>query len=179
MARPFFFVHLMKTAGTSFRVHAAQHFEADEVFPPQQGVGDFEKIVQYVGVHQFMELTPADRSRIRFYSAHVPYTVARAAVPEAVTITVLRDPVERTLSYLRHSQRDHTQIDLRSLEEIYDDPWHRTRFVDNHQTKMLSMTLEESLRGAEDSMIRRFNPRHLPLPELRQDPAFLDAVRRE
>lgn len=177
--RQFFFIHLMKTAGTTFRVQAAQNFDPSEIFPWQLGVGDFERIVQYVGVHQFLDLAPETRDRVRFFSAHIPFVVAELTAPEAVKISVVREPIERTLSYLRHCQRDHVEHRGKTLEEIYEDPWYFSRFIENHQTKMFSMSAEEALQGPEDSMVRRLNPDDKTPAELREDPVFVDAVRRE
>ena len=62
------------------------------------------------------------------------------------TFTVLRDPVERTLSYLRH-HRERTRRRELSLEEIYEDPADFRHFIENHMVKMLSLRAEEITDG--------------------------------
>ena len=60
---------------------------------------------------------------------------------------MLRDPVERTLSYLRH-HRDTTPADSElPLEEIYEDPARFRKFIENHMVKMLSLRAEEMTYG--------------------------------
>jgi hypothetical protein len=66
-------------------------------------------------------------------------------VEEPLCVTLLRDPVERTLSFLAQVRRDRSDARDMPLEEIYDDPWYFDRFIHNHQTRVLSMTLEEAL----------------------------------
>ncbi len=66
-----------------------------------------------------------------------------------VTMTVLRDPVERTLSFLRHqaerSQRGATKDT--PLVEIYEDPFRFAAMIQNHMVRILSLTPEEMVEG--------------------------------
>jgi hypothetical protein len=173
MPSPFFFVHVMKTGGTSLRIHAEANFAPDEVFPPQD-LGRFEAMVACIDVSGYLAVTPEQRRVLRFYSGHVPLAVADLAVPEALTITLVRDPVGRTLSYLKQSQRDHPEHRALSLEEIYDDPWFFPRMIENHQTKMLSMSADEVTRGQADPVFRHGDQLSSDLADqLRDDPAFL------
>ena len=55
-------------------------------------------------------------------AGHFPLCTIELLDAEFTTLTVLRHPVERTLSYLRH-HRDTTPADSeRSLEELYEQP---------------------------------------------------------
>ncbi len=175
----FFFVHLMKTGGTSFRTHAARNFAPNEIYPVQAGATDFARILQYSDVHQFANMDEGVRARTRFFSAHVPYSTVELVAPSAVTITIIRDPVERTLSYLRHCQRTHPEHQGMALEEIYEDEWFFARFIENRQTKMLSMSSDEAQAIPPDSIIHALNPRNRSLEELRADEEFTAAVARE
>ena len=60
-------------------------------------------------------------------------------------MTVLRDPVERTLSFLRHqaARRQRGATEDTPLEEIYDDPFRFEAMIVNHMTRMLSLTPDE------------------------------------
>jgi hypothetical protein len=58
---------------------------------------------------------------------------------ELTTMTVLRDPVERTLSYLHGAA---SKRDL-SIEEVYEDPDHHARFVKDHQAKLFALTVAD------------------------------------
>jgi hypothetical protein len=170
--RPFFFVHVMKTGGTTFRAQAARNFAADEMFPdPHEDVSGMEKIVRSVEVRQFVDMDPERRDRVAFFSGHVPFAAAELTSPGSIKLAVLRDPVERTLSYLRHCRRDHPEHHGKALEEIYEDPWFFPRFIENHQTKIFSMTVPEMLQGQTDEVFDRQAPAGLP-DEIADDPEF-------
>jgi hypothetical protein len=68
---------------------------------------------------------------------HFPFYVTDLLPHPVDRITVLREPVARTISWLRR-RLDHGEAGT-SLEEIYDDDLMRRRLVVNHQTKVLSM----------------------------------------
>ena len=54
------------------------------------------------------------------------------------------------------------------------------RFVENYQTKMLSMTVDEAVRrGSVPGWVRVFADRREALDDLRHDEAFLEAVARQ
>ena len=147
----FFFIHVMKTGGTTLRNQARLNFGPDEMFPrPADESSAIADLLNYVNVRKFVELPLAERQRIRFYSGHVPFAAAELTCPEALTLTVLREPVARTLSFLRHCQRDYVEHQSMSLEEIYEDPWYLPRYIENHQTKLFSMTTDETLQGQSD-----------------------------
>ena len=60
-------------------------------------------------------------------------------------MTVLRDPVERTLSFLRHQaeRRQRGATEDTPLVEIYEDPFRFEAMIQNHMTRMLSLTPDE------------------------------------
>ena len=62
--------------------------------------------------------------------------------PEHLTVTVLRDPVERTISHLRQIAALRETPD--DLEEIYADPLWHDRLAD-HQTQVFSSTRDAYL----------------------------------
>ena len=76
---------------------------------------------------------PERRATIRGYMGHYPYVASQLLGEDPVTLTILRDPVERTISYLKHCKRYHDHHRELSLEEIYRDTstspasWRTTR----------------------------------------------------
>jgi hypothetical protein len=59
----------------------------------------------------------------------------------------LREPVERTLSYLRHHRKTTAPDSDVSLEQIYDDPGNFRHFIQDHMVKMLSLRTSEMTDG--------------------------------
>src|SRR5437879_1319915 len=94
----FFFVHLQKTGGTSLFMRLTQVFTDAEVYPNSSD-GDL-----FSGVPQFS--IPCLTSRwidrgdgIRLVFGHFPLCMTELLGGGFTTLTVLREPVERTLSY--------------------------------------------------------------------------------
>ena len=87
------------------------------------------------------------RDEIQVVTGHFPLCTIEFLDAEFTTLTVLRHPVERTLSYLRH-HRDTTPGDRElPLEAIYEDPARFRPFIENHMVKMLSLRADEMTNG--------------------------------
>jgi hypothetical protein len=85
--RPIAFVHINKTAGTTFTEYLRNHFQQrNSVAPPF--FGDYSQI----GIK--------DESH-ELYWGHFPYARFATQRPDAIFITFLRDPVERVISQYR------------------------------------------------------------------------------
>jgi hypothetical protein len=139
----YFFVHVMKTAGTTFSRELKQQFPADAIYPCEgidyESRTSAESLESYMKIPRLLALTPERRARVRVYTGHFPYWVCDALDPALVTMTLLREPVERSLAALRHFKRDAPYKDL-SLAEIYDNRAIFRFYVENHQTKVFGLT---------------------------------------
>ncbi len=64
-------------------------------------------------------------------------------------MTVVRHPVERTLSFLRHQaeRRQRGATEDTPLVEIYEDPFRFEKMIENHMVRTLSLTPDEMLVG--------------------------------
>jgi hypothetical protein len=144
--RPFFFVHIMKTGGATLRQHIYSNYERGEVFPVPK-VDDMDRtwLLEYL-----LSLPPERAATLRGYMGHYPYVASQLLDLDPVTFTVLRDPVERTISYLKHCKRYHEQHRDLTLEQIYRDPFAFACFVENHQTKIFSMTVDDHIESYMD-----------------------------
>ena len=139
-AQRFFFLHLQKTAWRRLQ----QQFEPSSVYP---GPADGQPPATVLSVPHLLERWRLRRDEIRMVTGHFPLCTVELLDAPFTTLTLLRDPLERTLSYLRH-HREQTPADHeRSLEEIYSDPI-RFELLHNHMVKMLSMTTDEMTDGA-------------------------------
>jgi hypothetical protein len=151
----FFFVHVMKTGGTSFVRHLRDNFEPDEL--EVQGIaGETGKgrairpgdTVVYDSLSRLRDLPPERRRRIRAYAGHYPYC-ATELVDVDVTMTILREPVARSVSMLRQLQRRDPPDQARPLEEIYDTAPGRWQRVQNYQSRQFALTFDDIRASAE------------------------------
>jgi hypothetical protein len=156
----------MKTGGTSFAFHAQQHFASDEIYP-SPGIDTLDgsidaRILAYSTLQALGSLSSARRGAIRFYAGHFPFA-ATALVRESfadsttscapIVLTLVREPVARTVSTLRHFQRLRpgsvgearaNRFAALPLEAIYDDPAVHSTFVRDHQVRLYSTTLADA-----------------------------------
>ena len=139
-----FFVHIQKTAGTALWRRLKQQFGPEEVYP---GPGDGEPPESVLSVEHLLERWRARRDEIRVVTGHFPLCTTTLLEAPFATLTVLREPVERTLSQLRHHRETTPAEADKPLEEIYDDPA-RFELVNNHMVRMLSLRPDEITRGA-------------------------------
>ena len=137
--RRFFFVHMQKTGGVSLYVRMWRYFGRQAVYPAPSD-GSPTKVAPQLFPQVLFERWAERRDEIQVVTGHFPLCTTELLDAEFTTlITVLRHPVERTLSYLRH-HRDTTPADRElPLEAIYEDPSRFRPFIENHMVKMLSL----------------------------------------
>jgi hypothetical protein len=140
----FFFVHVQKTAGTTLIKRLQRDFDEGAIYPNKS---DGDIVACVISVEHLLARWRARGHEIRFVSGHFPLCTAELLGGGFKTLTVLREPVERTLSYLRH-HRKVTPADRETpLEAIYDDSFRFHGLVHNHMVKMFSLTPEEMTAG--------------------------------
>lgn len=139
----FFFMHMQKTAGTALWRRLKQQFEPASVYP---GPDDGQPPDTVLSVPHLLERWRARRDEIRIVTGHYPLCTVELLEAPFTTITLLREPVERTLSYLRHHRETTPADEHLPLEAIYADPV-RFELVHNHMVKMLSLEPDEMTNG--------------------------------
>jgi len=145
--RPFFFVHVMKTAGATFRQHVYNNFADGEVYPIK-GVDDMfhaNTSIQYL-----LDRSPEQHAATRAYTGHFPFIASQMLDCNPITFTILRDPIDRTISYLKHAKVTHAQHADLELDEIYDDEFYFKCFMHNHQVKIFAMDRTDKLESYMD-----------------------------
>jgi hypothetical protein len=146
-ALTFFFLHVMKTGGTTFVQHLEHNFAATEIYPrAERGPG---RRREYSMIDDLRQVAATRPGSVRMYSGHFPY-VASVIVGADVTLTVLRDPIDRTVSMLRHVKRFTEEHQDAPLEAIYEDAWVFPLYIHNYQAKLFAMTLDDKLESHLD-----------------------------
>jgi hypothetical protein len=140
----------MKTAGGTLRRQILANFDREEVYPfrgldPDMRSANFR-------LDYLIGLPPERRAQIRVFTGHFPFVAVELLGMELTTITILRDPVERTLSYLRHCKLHHPQHRDLSLEEIYEDAFFYPAFIQNHQAKLFAFTADDDPESYMDAL---------------------------
>ena len=155
--RPIFFVHVMKTGGTTVFRHLRENYGLDEIYPYKALDLRYEDgrldIAHHLSVSYLLALPPERRARIRIYTGHFPFVASELLGVDPIRVTILRDPVERTVSLLRQFRRkdlwmreveQHPDMVGRTLEDVYDHPDVFEPLIHNHQTKVFSFTAEDA-----------------------------------
>jgi hypothetical protein len=151
-AARFFFIHVMRTGGTTFEQQLRRSFPRAQVYPDPDLDFPGGDIMHHLQVSYLLGL-PADRlDAIRLFYGHFPYVVTEMLGGDLVTFTVLRDPVDRTISLLRVMREQRAAWHELTLEQIYDDANMFPRLVHNHQTKLYSITREDDPQSYRDEI---------------------------
>lgn len=137
----FFIAHMQKTAGTSLRDRFRNHFPIEAIYPNASDGNDARLSV--ISVDHLLAQWAVRGEEIRVLTGHFPLSVLDLIDADFVTVSVLRPPVERTLSYLRHQQKINVEDREKSLEEIYDDPFRWEAMIVNHMTRTLGLRTED------------------------------------
>lgn len=175
--RPLFFLHVPKTAGTTLIQVIEQQFDERE-------------IARWLYPFRLVD-TPADFfRRPHYFHGHVDYALMRELLPhKPVTMTVLRQPVERYLSHFgNHKRVSFEQIpdisrevfDALQQTTLADFVWNPSpilgtlaQYFQNLQAKLLASELSTDDLEVRNAQIRA-NEYVLPTPGLADALARLD-----
>lgn len=163
-----FFVHVQKTGGTdlftrlggdpSIPLDHDRWFTDAEIYPNETD-GDVFTVAPQLSVEQLLLRWKERRDEIRIVLGHFPLCTVDLLDADFTTLTVLREPVERTLSFLRHHRRLTPADKDKPLEEIYDDPFRFDALLHNHMVKMFALRADEMTDGMLTTV--DFEPAHL------------------
>jgi hypothetical protein len=145
----FFAVRVMKTGTGTLVQHAVNNMGERGVYPSGGVDGVPGEIRSAVRIEDLLNLSSERRAEIRVYVGHFPYIAYQMLGIECVTLTILRDPVARTISHLAHAKREPRFSDT-PFEEIYEDPFTYPFFMHNHQAKYFGMTEADPLTSVMD-----------------------------
>ncbi len=141
-----YFVHIPKTAGTTLRTLLEMQVSAEEIYPYRNRKTAKAPVVQ------------------ELVSGHLPYWLCKDLDPDfeaAFKVTILRDPVERYLSFLRAKKFQNPEFpNLESVMRERDSPVskYNSGLIDNAHCRHLAANplLEgrELLESAKESLRR-------------------------
>ena len=143
--RRFFVAHMQKTAGTTLRDRLRASFTDNEIYPNATDGPDPR--ISVISVSHLQQRWALRGDEIRLLTGHFPVRTAELLGAPFITLTVLRHPVDRTLSFLRH-QAERGQRGATAdtpLAEIYEDPFRFRHMIQNHMVRTLSLSPDEML----------------------------------
>jgi len=142
MSDRYFFLHLQKTGGSALKMRLRHYFGERAVYPcPEDG----ELPDAVIRPAHLLERFEIRGDEIRVVAGHFPLATTELLPGDYRTFTLLREPVERTLSFLRH-QVATGNPSTTDLVELYEDPL-SYRMLHNHMTKMLALDAERTHTG--------------------------------
>lgn len=169
--RRFFIVHLQKTAGTTLRDRFRHSLPETAIYPNRTDGTD--KRISVISLSHLLSRWDVRRDEIRLVAGHFPLSTIELLDAEFVTLSVLRSPLDRTLSYLRHQRKLNTVDRERPLEEIYADPFRFNGLIRNHMTRMFGIGATEMKAG--DGVLTNIEDSDALLERAKLGVASLDA----
>jgi len=117
-----YFVHIAKTAGTSFRTMLNECFPAGSVYPNNDDIRQNGHL--YPAIDDISTL-PIERLRqVHVINGHYPLSVVDRWPLQFHVVTFFRRPAERVLSHVKHLKRNDKRCEHLELEQIYEDRKH-------------------------------------------------------
>lgn len=96
-SRHLLFLHIQKTAGSTLHNIIGRQYKPSETMNLYNMVRDADKV---------KKLPPAEREKLRLVKGHFLFGVHEQFSEPCEYITILRDPVERTISHFYHAAED-------------------------------------------------------------------------
>lgn len=115
----FFFMHIQKTAGTSFRMMLYKQFHQEYIWPNKSDIakngGSYPRIATY------REIPMDKKVRGQLVMGHYPMWMLRFMPVRPRVLTFLRDPRQQMLSLAVHKKTQFSELKHKSLSEIIKD----------------------------------------------------------
>ncbi len=144
--RRYFFVHVQKTAGTSLAIRLTHQFAEQEIYPDPSD-GDQLTVMPQLDMGVLQARWAARHDQIRLVTGHFPLATTELLGGGFTTFTVVREPVERTLSYLRHYRKMTPEARDWPLEQVYEDPLRYEGLIHDHMCKVFGLGPDQLADG--------------------------------
>jgi len=132
-----FFMHIPKTAGSSFRrflERAVREAGGSVGERARDGIWSADS-ESYLSYEEFCSDAAASYRASDLLSGHYPFHVTELLPPETLVVTVLRDPVERVVSHIKHQMQLERLAGTRVVEGDVN------RFLANSRNEMFVQTI--------------------------------------
>lgn len=111
-----YFVHVPKTAGTTFRFLTYGALQPRVIWPNKREVDDNGK--RYPEFKEIQHISPARLSNLKLVMGHFNMNMLDQLPVRPHVITFLREPYAQLASYINHRSRQKEDLQTMSLEEI-------------------------------------------------------------
>jgi len=134
--KPLYFLHIPKTAGTTLISVLDLYYPQQEICPARLW-------------HEIIQIPRQDLTKYRLFRGHFYYALSKYLQRDLIHITLLRDPIERTISHFEHIRREsghylHKKVLTQDLAAFATDPETRP-MIENFQTRALAMDFDPQL----------------------------------
>lgn len=155
---PLIFLHVPKTAGTTVRAIIERQYSSLQVYAIYEG----SRAAEHHTISDLKALPEAEKKKIKVYAGHVSYGLHEFIPQPAKYYAMLRDPVDRIISYYHHAMHHNPKFSANkiSLMKFFA---HKNHQLHNQQTRILSGTKarfddcsDEMLWTAIDNINERF-----------------------
>jgi len=151
----FYFIHIPKTCGTSFRFMLYNQFPQNQIYPNMSDLR--ESGGKYLKFKEIISKKEDIQDSTHLFMGHYPFQGGNKIFTKPINyLTFLRDPVKRTISNIQHLQRIKPEYKNDSISEIFEEEHLsqkdlQTRFLSDSPFKKPTHIdrLEESKKNLE------------------------------
>ncbi|WP_297842554.1 sulfotransferase family 2 domain-containing protein, partial [Pseudomonas sp.] len=118
MNSPIYYLHIPKTGGSSFTSFLDSQFDPEEICPAQL-------------LPELFQVPLAEMSRYKLFRGHLWHGLNTYVNQSLIYLTMLRDPVQRTISWYSHVKRDENAY---RHHRVINENWSLLDFVTDSET---------------------------------------------
>lgn len=158
-------------------------FGHDAVYPADHDGDAVERVIDIDNLNARLQVRGDE---IQVITGHFPLATAELLEGEYSSFTLLREPVNRTLSFLRHQRTFGSRWDDVDDADIYHHPPLFDGLIHNHMTKMLALRPDEIVEAGGLAAVEmttahlelaKENLSHLAVIGIQEDfPAFVESL---